>query len=167
MRRGYTYLPGGILSPDGHCRAFDASAKGTIAGNGIGVVVLKRAAQALADGDHIYAVIKGAAVNNDGNLKVGYTAPSVDGQAKVIEMAHKLAQVPPETVTYLETHGTATQLGDPIEVAALTQAFRKGTDKKGFCAIGSVKTNIGHLDPAAGVAGLIKTALSIEHRHLP
>jgi acyl transferase domain-containing protein/acyl carrier protein len=164
QRRGYTYQPGGILSPDGHCRAFDASAKGTVAGNGVGVVVLKAAARAVADGDHIYAVIKGAAVNNDGNLKVGYTAPSVDGQARVIEMAHKMAQVAPETITYVETHGTATELGDPIEIAALTQAFRKGTDKKRFCAIGSVKTNVGHLDPAAGVTGLIKTALSLEHR---
>ncbi len=166
QRRGYTYQPGGILSPDGHCRAFDASAKGTVAGNGIGVVALKPAARAVADGDHIYAVIKGAAVNNDGNLKVGYTAPSIDGQAKVIEMAHKMAGVAPETITYVETHGTATELGDPIEIAALTQAFRKGTQKRGFCAIGSVKTNVGHLDPAAGVAGLIKTALSLERRQV-
>ena len=164
QRRGYTYQPGGILSPDGHCRAFDASAKGTVAGNGIGVVVLKPATEAVAAGDHIYAVIKGAAVNNDGNLKVGYTAPSVDGQARVIEMAHKMAQVAPDTITYVETHGTATELGDPIEIAALTQAFRKGTNKTGFCAIGSVKTNVGHLDPAAGVVGLIKTALSLERR---
>jgi acyl transferase domain-containing protein/acyl carrier protein len=163
QRRGYTYQPSGILSPDGHCRAFDASAKGTVAGNGIGVVVLKGAAQAVADGDHIYALIKGAAVNNDGNLKVGYTAPSVDGQARVIEMAQNMAQVAPETITYVETHGTGTELGDPIEIAALTQAFRRGTDKKGFCAIGSVKTNVGHLDPAAGVTGLIKTALSLKH----
>ena len=166
QRRGYIYQPSGILSPDGHCRAFDASAKGTVAGNGIGVVVLKGAAEAVADGDHIYAVIKGAAVNNDGNLKVGYTAPSVDGQARVIEMAQRMAQVTPETITYVEAHGTGTELGDPIEIAALTQTFRKGTDKKGFCAIGSVKTNVGHLDPAAGVTGLIKTALSLEHRQV-
>ena len=166
QRKGYVYQPGGILSPDGHCRAFDASANGTIAGNGVAVVVLKPASRAMADGDHIYAVIKGVAVNNDGNLKVGYTAPSVEGQAKVIEMAHKIAQVSPETISYVETHGTGTELGDPIEIAALTQAFRKGTQRKACCAIGSVKTNIGHLDPAAGVAGLIKTALSLESRCL-
>ena len=164
QRKGHVYQPGGILSPDGHCRTFDAAAKGTVAGNGVGVVLLKRASRAVADGDHIYAVIKGAAVNNDGNLKVGYTAPSVEGQARVVEMAQKMAGVPAETITYVEAHGTATQLGDPIEVAALTQAFRRSTEKKGFCAIGSVKTNIGHLDPAAGVAGLIKTAMALEHR---
>jgi phthiocerol/phenolphthiocerol synthesis type-I polyketide synthase E len=167
QRKGYHYQPGGILSPDGHCRAFDATGKGTLAGNGIGVVVLKATTQALRDRDHIYAVIKGAAVNNDGNVKVGYTAPSIEGQAKVVEMAQKMCDVPPDSITYVEAHGTATKLGDPIEIAALTQAFRKGTEKKGFCAIGSVKTNIGHLDPAAGVAGLIKTALSLEHRKIP
>jgi acyl transferase domain-containing protein/acyl carrier protein len=167
QRKGYLHQPGGILSPDGHCRSFDASAMGTVAGNGIGVVVLKCATRALADGDHIYALIKGAAVNNDGNLKVGYTAPSVAGQAQVVEMAQQMAEVDPASITYVEGHGTATQLGDPIEVAALTQAFRKGTDKKGFCALGSVKSNIGHLDPAAGVAGLIKTALALKHRRLP
>ena len=167
QRKGYVYQPGGILSPDGHCRSFDASAKGTIGGNGIGLVVLKSASRAVADGDHIYALIKGAAVNNDGNLKVGYTAPSVAGQAQVVEMAQRMAQVDLDTITYVEAHGTATQLGDPIEVAALTQAFRKGTDKKGFCALGSVKSNIGHLDSAAGVAGLIKTTLALKHRRLP
>lgn len=167
QRKSYVYQTGGILSPDGHCRSFDASAKGTIGGNGIGLVVLKPASRAVADGDHIYALIKGAAVNNDGNLKVGYTAPSVAGQAQVVEMAQRMAQVDLDTITYIEAHGTATQLGDPIEVAALTQAFRKGTDKKGFCALGSVKSNIGHLDSAAGVTGLIKTALALKHRRLP
>lgn len=167
QRKGYTYQPGGIMSPDGHCRPFDASAKGTVGGNGVGVVVLKPASRAIADGDHIYAIIKGAAINNDGNLKVGYTAPSVEGQARVIAKAHAMAEVDPATISYVEAHGTATQLGDPIEVAALTQAFRQSTDKTGFCAIGSAKSNIGHLDSAAGVAGLIKTALALKHRVIP
>ena len=156
-----------ILSPDGHCRAFDARAQGTVAGEGVGVVVLKRLADALADGDHVHAVIRGAAINNDGALKVGYTAPSVDGQAEVIARAHAMAGVDPATIGYVEAHGTGTALGDPIEIAALTEAFRAGTDRRGFCALGSVKTNIGHLDAAAGVAGLIKTVLALEHRALP
>jgi acyl transferase domain-containing protein len=167
QRSGYTYLPGGIMSPDGHCRSFDAAARGTVSGNGVGIVVLKRLADALADRDHIYAVIRGAALNNDGSFKVGYTAPSVAGQAAVIAAAQAMADVHPDTISYIEAHGTATQLGDPIEVAALTEAFRIKTDRKGFCAIGSIKTNVGHLDPAAGVAGLIKTALALYHRELP
>jgi acyl transferase domain-containing protein/acyl carrier protein len=159
---------GGIISADGHCRAFDAEASGTIKGSGVGVVVLKRLADALSDGDEVTAVIKGSAMNNDGAAKVGYTAPSVEGQASVIEEAMALALVAPETISYVETHGTGTALGDPIEIAALAQAFRAGgAEAKGFCAIGSVKTNIGHLDAAAGIAGLIKTALALKHKQLP
>jgi acyl transferase domain-containing protein len=135
---GYLYQEGMILSPDGHCRAFDENAQGTIGGQGVGIVVLKRLSEALADRDHIYAVIKGSAVNNDGAAKVGYTAPGVDGQTEVIAMAQTLAEVDAETITYVETHGTGTPMGDPIEIAALTQAFRLSTDKKNFCAIGSV-----------------------------
>lgn len=165
-RFGYKALAG-VFSPDGHCRAFDADAQGTVNGNGVGVVVLKRLADALADGDTIHAVIKGFAINNDGAHKVGYTAPSVDGQAEVIAMAQAMAGVDPETITCIEAHGTGTPLGDPIEIAALTQVFRQSTDRTGFCAIGSVKTNIGHLDAAAGIASFIKTVLSLEHRELP
>jgi acyl transferase domain-containing protein len=164
---GYLYEPGGILSPDGHCRAFDEKAQGMVVGNGLGVVVLKRLEDAVADGDTIYAVIKGAAVNNDGDMKAGYTAPSVEGQTEVIMEAMALAGFAPDTIGYVEAHGTGTNLGDPIEIAALTQAFRAGTDAKQFCAIGSVKTNIGHLDAAAGVAGLIKAALSVKHGKIP
>ncbi|MBD2726430.1 SDR family NAD(P)-dependent oxidoreductase [Nostoc sp. FACHB-892] len=167
QKTGYLHQEGGILSPDGHCRAFDAKAKGTIIGNGVGVVLLKRLSDAIADGDHIYAVIKGSAINNDGSGKVGYTAPSVNGQAEAIAEAIALADIEPETITYIETHGTGTALGDPIEIAALTNVFRAETEKKGFCAIGSVKTNIGHLDAAAGVTGLIKTALALQHKLIP
>jgi acyl transferase domain-containing protein len=163
---GYLYEPHGILSSDGHCRAFDAKASGTVFGRGVGIVVLKRLNEALADRDHVYAVIKGTALNNDGLQKVGFTAPRVDGQAAVIEAAQRMAGVEPESISYIETHGTGTELGDPIEIAALTRAFRKRTDKRGFCAIGSVKTNIGHTDAAAGVASLIKTALSLYHKEL-
>jgi acyl transferase domain-containing protein len=165
--KGYLYQEGGIASPDGHCRAFDARANGTVAGNGVGLVLLKRLDVALADGDYIHAVIKGTAINNDGSQKISYTAPSVDGQAEVIAMAHAIAGVEAGSVTYVEAHGTATQLGDTIEIAALTQAFRAGTDKTGFCGVGSVKTNIGHLDAAAGAAGLIKTLLALKHKKLP
>lgn len=167
QRAGYLYQEGGILSPDGHCRAFDANAGGTVNGSGVGIVTLKRLEDAIQDGDSIYAVIKGSAVNNDGSEKVGYTAPSVDGQTQVIMEAQALAEIEPETVSYIETHGTGTVLGDPIEIAALTQAFRSQTDKTGFCAIGSVKTNFGHLDAAAGVAGLIKTVLALQHKMIP
>jgi len=166
-KAGYLYQEGMILSPDGHCRAFDAKAQGTIVGEGAGIVVLKRLADALADRDCIHAVIKGGSINNDGSSKVGYTAPSVDGQAEVIAMAQAIAGVDPDTISYVEAHGTATPLGDPIEIAALTKAFRARTERKCFCAVGSVKSNIGHLDVAAGVAGLIKTVLALKHRMLP
>lgn len=164
---GYIYQEGGIMSPDGHCRAFDAEARGTVGGNGVGLVLMKRLEEALADGDQVYAVIKGAAINNDGAVKVGYTAPSIEGQAQVIGLAQAIAGVDAETITYVEAHGTGTDIGDPIEVAALSQAFRASTEKNSFCAIGSVKTNIGHLDTAAGVAGLIKTVLALRHRMIP
>jgi len=165
--RGYYYQEGNIRSPDGHTRTFDAHAAGTVSANGVGVVVLKRLADAVNDGDQIYAVIKGAALNNDGSQRVSFSAPGVEGQAEVIAMAHALAGVDPETITYVEAHGTATPLGDPIEVAALTKAFRLGTQAKQFCAIGSVKSNLGHLDATAGVTGLIKTALALHHKKIP
>ncbi|MGD1700261.1 SDR family NAD(P)-dependent oxidoreductase [Dapis sp. BLCC M229] len=167
QKTGYLYQEGMILSPDGHCRTFDAKAKGTLVGSGLGIVVLKRLEDAIADGDYIYAQIKGSAINNDGSSKVGYTAPSVEGQAAVISEAQSIAGVDPETISYIEAHGTATPLGDPIEIAALTKVFRGTTEKKGFCAIGSLKTNMGHLDAAAGVAGLIKTVLALKHKKLP
>ncbi|NEQ33997.1 MAG: type I polyketide synthase, partial [Leptolyngbya sp. SIO4C5] len=166
-RAGYLYQEGMILSPNGQCRAFDAQAQGTVGGNGLGIVVLKRLAEAIADGDYIYATIKGSAINNDGAVKVGYTAPSVEGQAAVISEAQTVSGVAAETVTYIEAHGTGTHLGDPIEIAGLTAAFGQASKQKQFCAIGSIKTNIGHLDAAAGVAGLIKTALSLQHRQIP
>ncbi|MCC3566017.1 MULTISPECIES: beta-ketoacyl synthase N-terminal-like domain-containing protein [unclassified Microcoleus] len=167
QKTGYFYKEGMILSPDGHCRAFDANAQGTVSGSGVGIVVLKRLEEAIADGDYIHAVIKGCAINNDGAVKVGYTAPSIDGQAQAIADALAIAEIPPETVSYIEAHGTGTPLGDPIEIAALTQAFSVDTKKKGFCAIGSAKTNIGHLDTAAGVAGLIKTVQALKHQLIP
>jgi phthiocerol/phenolphthiocerol synthesis type-I polyketide synthase E len=166
-RTGYLYQEGGIFSPDGHCRAFDASSAGTVVGNGVGLVALKRIEDAIEDGDTIYAVIRGSALNNDGSQKIGFTAPSVLRQSSVVSEALAIADVEPETVSYIETHGTGTTLGDPIEMSALTQAFRKGTDKTGYCAIGSVKSNIGHLDTAAGVTGLIKTVLALKHKQLP
>jgi amino acid adenylation domain-containing protein len=165
QQTGYLYKEDMIMSPDGHCRAFDAKAQGTIGGNGVGIVVLKKLEQALADGDYIQAVIKGSAINNDGSLKVGYTAPSVDGQTNVIAAA--MRNLDYETISYIEAHGTGTTLGDPIEVAALTQAYKYHTQKQGFCAIGSVKSNVGHLDAAAGVTGLIKTVLALKHKRLP
>ena len=167
QKGGYLYQEGGITSPDGHCRAFDRDAQGTVFSNGLGIVVLKRLEDALAERDHIYAVIRGSAINNDGSLKVGYTAPSVEGQAEVVAMAQAMAEVNPETITYIETHGTGTSLGDPIEIAALTKVFRAATGKKGFCAIGSVKSNVGHLDTAAGIASLIKTTLALQHKLIP
>jgi amino acid adenylation domain-containing protein/non-ribosomal peptide synthase protein (TIGR01720 family) len=168
-KTGYLYEEGMIYSPDGHCRAFDANAQGTVGGNGVGIVVLKRLEEAIADGDTIHAVIKGSAINNDGSAKVGYTAPSVKGQAEVIVEALDNAGIEAETIRYIETHGTGTQLGDPIEIAALKKAFQERTQKleKGNCAIGSVKTNIGHTDTAAGVTGLIKTVLALKHQLLP
>ncbi|MBZ0129757.1 MAG: SDR family NAD(P)-dependent oxidoreductase [Rhodobacteraceae bacterium] len=165
--RGYVFEDGEILSPDGHCHAFDHRAQGTVFGSGAGVVALRRLADAMADGDHIWAVIKGTAINNDGAAKAGYLAPSVDGQAAAIAEAHAVAGVSADTIDYVECHGTGTYLGDPIEVAALTEAFGETTDAKGFCRIGSVKTNIGHLDTAAGVASVIKTALALTHRQIP
>jgi len=167
LKSGYLYYEGGILSPDGHCRAFDADAQGTVPGNGLGVVVLKRFEDALTDRDTIYAVIKGSAINNDGAMKVGFTAPGVQGQTAAITSALQLSGVSPETVTYIETHGTGTTLGDPIEIEALKLAFASQTEKTGFCAIGSVKTNIGHADSASGVVGFIKTVLALHHRWLP
>ncbi|HEV2734541.1 MAG TPA: thioester reductase domain-containing protein, partial [Longimicrobiaceae bacterium] len=166
-RRGYRYEEGGVLSPDGHTRAFDAEARGTVPGSGAGVVALKRLEDALADGDPVHAVILSSAINNDGSLKAGFTAPSVQGQVKVIETAHALAGVDPETVSLVEAHGSGTPLGDPIEVAALTRVFRAGTPRAGFCALGSVKSNVGHLDAAAGVAGLIKAVLAVREGEIP
>ncbi len=166
-KAGHFYQEGGIFSPDGHCRSFDAKSQGFVVGNGVGIVSLKRLADALTDGDCIYAVIKGSAINNDGSVKVGYTAPSVDGQAQVIAMAQAVAGVEPETISYIEAHGTGTPVGDPIEIAALNQVFSLQTEKKGFCAIGSVKTNLGHLDHAAGITALIKTVLALKHKLLP
>lgn len=166
-KKGYLYQKGSINSPDGHCRAFDADAQGVIGGNGVGVVFLKRLEDALAEGDAIHAVVKGSAINNDGSAKVGYTAPGLDGQADVIAMAQAAAEVEPDSITYVEAHGTGTALGDPIEIAALTQVWRASTDGAALCAIGSVKTNIGHLDTAAGAAGLIKTVLSLRHAMIP
>jgi amino acid adenylation domain-containing protein len=164
---GYLYEEGGIASPDGHCRAFDADARGTVSGNGAALVVLKRLADAVADGDRVDAVIRGSAINNDGSLKVGFTAPSIDGQAEVIAAAHAAAGIDPGSIGYVEAHGTATALGDPIEIAALTQAFGANAVKRGSCAIGSVKTNVGHLDAAAGVTGLIKGVLAVKHGLIP
>ena len=165
--RGYLYESGEILSPDGHCHAFDHRAQGTVFGSGAACVLLRRAQDAIADGDHIWAIIKGTAVNNDGAAKAGYLAPSVDGQAAAVAEAITVAGVPAETIGYVECHGTGTYLGDPIEVAALTQAFRQSTGQSGFCRIGSVKTNIGHLDTAAGAASLIKASLALHHRQMP
>ncbi|HVR10050.1 MAG TPA: beta-ketoacyl synthase N-terminal-like domain-containing protein, partial [Thermoanaerobaculia bacterium] len=165
---GYLYHRDALLAADGYCRPFDSRAAGTLPGSGAGVVVLKRLEDALADGDAIRAVIRGSAVNNDGAVKVGFTAPSVDGQAEVIRKALAVAAVEPESISYVEAHGTGTALGDPIEIAGLTQAFREaGAARTGFCAIGSVKGNLGHLDAAAGVTGLIKTVLALEHREIP
>jgi len=165
--RGYVYREGEILSRDGHCRPFDASSNGTVFSSGVGIVVLRRLADALEDGDTIHAVILGSAINNDGARKIGYLAPSVDGQAEVIAEALGVAGVSADTISYVETHGTGTSVGDPIEIKALTQAFRETTSAKGFCRIGSLKSNIGHLDAAAGVAGLIKTTLALKHRQIP
>ncbi|MFP4347795.1 MAG: type I polyketide synthase, partial [Desulfococcaceae bacterium] len=162
---GYLYEEEMILSPDGHCRPFDAEARGTVGGNGCGIVLLKRLEDALADRDPIRAMIRGTAVNNDGALKVGYTAPGITGQASVIAEALGVARVDPESIGYVEAHGTGTALGDPVEIAALHQAF--ATDQRGYCALGSVKSNVGHLGPAAGAAGLIKAVLAVEHGRIP
>lgn len=164
---GYLYREGEILSRDGHCRSFDATSSGTIFGSGLGIVVLRRLDDAIRDGDFIRAVIRGTAINNDGARKVSYLAPSVAGQADAIAEALTVADVSADSISYVEAHGTGTIIGDPIEVAALTRAFRSSTERSGFCAMGSVKTNVGHLDAAAGVAGFIKTILALENRQIP
>lgn len=162
---GYMHYDGMMFSPDGHCRPFDASAKGTVFSNGMGIVVLRRLEDAISAGDHIYGVIKGSAINNDGRIKAGFAAPSVEGQSQAIIRAYQKAGIDPETVSYVEAHGTGTILGDPIEVSSLTKAF--GTDKKNYCTLGSVKGNIGHADTAAGIVGLVKVALSLKHKYIP
>jgi phthiocerol/phenolphthiocerol synthesis type-I polyketide synthase E len=164
---GYAYAPGSIVSPDGHCRAFDAQSAGTVSASGVGVVVLKRLVDALRDGDPIHALIKGSAINNDGSARVAFSAPGVEGQASVITEALSAADVDPSSIQYVEAHGSGTDLGDVIEIAALTRAFRAHTDAEAFCTVGAVKTNLGHLDAAAGIAGLIKTVLAIEHAEMP
>lgn len=165
--RGYLYVEDGPFAPDGHCRPFDAAAAGMVPGDGVGIVLLKRLADALADGDEVLAVIKGTAVNNDGRRKVGFAAPSPHGQADVVAAAHAAAGVTADSIGLVEAHGTGTPVGDPIEVAALTRAFRRSTDRTGFCALGSVKGNVGHLDTAAGVAGLIKAVFAVRHGIIP
>ena len=164
---GYLCREGEILSPDGHCRPFDQAASGTSFGSGVGIVALRRLEDALRDGDRIYALVKGSAVNNDGAGKVGYLAPSVDGQAAAVTEALAVAGVDADAIEFVEAHGSGTPIGEPIEVAALTQAFARSTQRKGFCGLGSVKSNIGHLDTAAGVAGLIKAALCLHHGEIP
>lgn len=164
---GYIYQSEDILSPDGHCRAFDESAQGTIFGSGVGAVLLKPLRAAVEAGDHVYAVIKGSAINNDGGRKVSYTASSVPGQARAMVEALTMAGCSPDSIGYVECHATGTTVGDPLEVQALTRAFRTGTDRVGFCGIGSVKSNIGHLEQTAGMAALIKTALALSHQKLP
>jgi len=176
QRAGYLFQPGHINSPDGHCRAFDAAAQGTVSGSGVALVAMKRLDDALADGDRVLAVVKGAAVNNDGALKIGFTAPSVQGQSQVIAEAWAEAGLAPASAGYVEAHGTATPLGDPIEVAALNRAFARlaeeagGDDaapRPGSVLLGSVKSNVGHLDSAAGATGLIKAALAVERGEIP
>jgi amino acid adenylation domain-containing protein len=167
QKRGSYYQDGGMISPDGHCRTFDADAQGTVFGSGVAAVLLKRLDEAVRDGDQVYAVIRGFATNNDGAGKVGFTAPSVEGQRRVIAMAQAAAGINPDTIGYIEAHGTATPLGDPIELAALTQAFRAHTPRKGFCVVGTAKTNVGHLDVAAGVTGLVHAAHIVRHGLFP
>lgn len=166
-KSGYLYQPEGILSPDGYCRAFDVRAQGTVAGSGVGVVVLKRREDALADRDHVYSVIRGHAINNDGAVKAGYAAPGVESQTHFITIAQAMAEVNPDSIAYIKAHGSGTVLGDPIEIAAPTRAFRVHTQRKQYCRVGSVKTNIGHLDSAAGIASLIKTVLAVHHAKVP
>ena len=168
QKRDYLYQEDAMLSADGTCRVFDADAHGTVFGHGVAVLLLKRLADAIEDGDNILAVIKGSAVNNDGSVKIGYAAPSITAQAEVIAMAQAAAGIDPESISYIEAHGTGTPLGDPIEVAALTQAFRdNGAKRNGYCALGSCKTHIGHLDVASGATGLIKTILQLQHETIP
>jgi acyl transferase domain-containing protein len=167
VKTGHMYEEGGMESPDGHSRTFDSQARGSMYGDAVGIVVLKRLSDALADGDIIHAVIKGSAINNDGSLKVSYTATSVVGQSSAVMMALEAAGISPESISYVEAHGTTTRLGDPIEVASLSKAYRAHTDQVGYCAIGSVKTNVGHLDRASGVSGLIKTVMALKHKEIP
>ena len=167
QNRGYLYKEGEILSPDGHCRAFDAHSAGTVMSSAVGCVIIRRLEDAVRDGDRILAIIRGSAINNDGSQKVGYLAPSVTGQARVVSEALAIAGIEPEDVSYIEAHGTGTLIGDPIEITALTQAFRAGTDKRQYCAIGSLKTNIGHTGEASGICGFIKTILALQHREIP
>ncbi|MGC1781701.1 MAG: amino acid adenylation domain-containing protein [Acidobacteriaceae bacterium] len=167
QRRGYFYQEGGMVSPDGHCRPFDKAASGTVFGAGAGMVLLKRAEEAIADGDHIYALVLGAGINNDGSDKIGYAAPSSKGQADAVAMAYAVADVDPSSVGYVECHGTGTPLGDPIEIGALAQAFSPGEARTSRCLISSVKGNVGHLDVAAGVTGLIKAALALDREKIP
>lgn len=167
QNEGYMYSPGEVFSPDGECRPFDAKGNGTVPGSGVGIVALKRLSEAVEDGDQIIAVVKGYGINNDGSTKVGYAAPSVTGERQAVHTAQLLSEIPPETITYVEAHATATELGDPIEIQALTEAFRASTDKKQFCTLGMVKANIGHLDTASGIAGFIKTCLVLKHGKIP
>ncbi|MEL6924764.1 MAG: beta-ketoacyl synthase N-terminal-like domain-containing protein, partial [Bacteroidota bacterium] len=164
---GHQHKEGHALSPDGYCRAFDADAQGMVRGHGMGFLVLKKLGRAIADGDQIHAVIKATAISNDGSDKIGFTAPSVSGQAKTIAKVYEKAGIDPASLSYVECHGTGTRIGDPIEIAGLTRAFQQYTSEKQFCAIGSVKTNIGHLDAGACVAGIIKTVLALKHQQLP
>ena len=164
---GYLYQRGGILSPTGYCRPFDDRADGTVQGEGAGVILLKRLEDAIRDKDNIYAVIKSTAINNDGAVKVGYMAPGLDGQAKVINQAQDRADISPDTISFIETHGTGTKLGDPIEIGALKKVFAKSDKKGAYCALGGVKANIGHLDAASGIAGVIKTVLALKNRQIP
>lgn len=166
-RQGYLYEQGEILSPDGLCRPFDAGSKGTVFGSGVAVLALRRLEDAIAGGDHIHALIRGSAINNDGAGKVGYLAPSVDGQATVIAEALAVSGLEPAAIDYVEAHGTGTPIGDPIEVAALRQVFGQSGPRAAPCGLGSVKANIGHTDTAAGAAGVIKVALAMRHAQLP
>jgi acyl transferase domain-containing protein/acyl carrier protein len=167
LRSGHLYEPGGILSADGHCRSFDADATGSVAGEGVGLVLLKRLEDAIAAGDTVYAVIKGSAVNNDGRRKVGFTAPAIEGQSEAIAMALAAAEAECESIGYIEAHGSATAIGDPIEIAALNQVYGQAALKPASIPVGSVKSNIGHLNAASGVAGLIKTTLALRHGRIP
>src|SRR5260370_35589067 len=167
QRTGYTSVKGGILSPDGDCRGFDAGAQGTIFGSGVGAVLLKDLAAALSDGNHIYAVIRGSAINNDGADKVSYTASSAAGQARAMIEALLMADVSPDDIAYVECHGTGTVVGDPLEIEALTRAFRTRTDRSGFCALGSVKPDDGSIDQPTGDAGVCHTACALNHQRNP
>ncbi|MEM9917682.1 MAG: amino acid adenylation domain-containing protein [Bacteroidota bacterium] len=167
VEAGHLHTEGHALSPDGYCKAFDASAEGMVRGNGMAFIVIKRLEDAIEDKDTIHGIIRGTAINNDGSEKMGFTAPSAKGQAAAVERAYENAGISPASVSYIEAHGTGTRIGDPIEISGLSQAFRKATDAKSFCAIGSVKTNIGHLDAGACVVGTIKTLLSLKHEKIP